>query len=257
MKLKPVAVALIAVTTLVVVSTFVAITWPSIVEQWYIGRLHSDDHAVVKNALERLGEIGQESAYEAVMGRCLECTPGALFVRTGTNPVEPMSWDRVWSNWRTNPRAMRRTVPNMQDEIEAIIKIVGRMGQNRTMEFEINEIRNESISLRLRMYFAQMVAYINSDRIPDDALAREWRDVKQAKDVEYQRVKNALPDALRLYMLGLSSDDVDIRAASCYMLGLLGTREETLPLLKKALQDPRFEVREIASDAINHLGATP
>jgi hypothetical protein len=253
MKLKPVAVALIAVTTLAVVSTYVAIAWPHIVEQWYIGRMRSHDPAVVKNALERLGEIGQESAYEAVMGRCLECTPGALIVRTDTNGWEPMSWDRVQPNWRT----LRRNAPIMDDEIEATCKIVGRMGPNRKMEFEINEITNESISLRLRMWFAQMVAYTNSDRISGDALAREWKDVKQAKNAVYQKIKNAKPDVMRLYMFGLNSDEVDIRAASCYMLGLLGTREETLPLLKKTLQDSRFEVREIASEAIKLLEATP
>jgi len=125
------------------------------------------------------------------------------------------------------------------------------------MEFEINEITNESISLRLRMWFAQLFAYTNSDRISDDALGRELKDVKQAKNAAYYKIKNAKPDIMRLYMFGLNNDEADIRAASCYMLGLLGTREQTLPLLKKALQDSRFEVREIASEAINLLEASP
>ena len=121
--------------------------------------------------------------------------------------------------------------------------------------FGISELTNTSVSLRVRVFFAQYFAIVISERPPEEFIAIEWKDAKKSDGVEYQIVKNARPEVLQTCMLAVNSDDVFCRAAACYALGLVGTREEALLPLKEAQSDARFEVREIASDGIKLLAA--
>jgi hypothetical protein len=249
-KLKYVALIL-TVCSASAVAAYVA--QPYIAERWYLRGLFSGDQELEGQTIDKLGEVGQEAAYEVLLARFLDYAPGTLFVRTGTQPARAMRWVEIWPHTATEPKGLW----TMRKVIDAQAKIAKRLGKRRMVEFGIRELTNTSVSLRVRVFFAQYFAIVISKRHPEEFVAVEWRDAKKSDGVEYQIVKDARPEVLQICMLAVKSDDVFCRAAACYTLGFVGTREEALPPLKEAQSDSRFEVREIAGEAIEALAGSP